>query len=108
MPRMKGDMSKAGETSLSADLAAGSAGAGIAAGLGVGAMVGLVNGIGVAVFKVNSFIMTVGMLSILSGIALTLSGGMPVYGLPKRFGEVFAYGAPFGIPAPVLFAGGLY
>lgn len=82
--------------------------AGIAAGLAVGALVGAVNGIGVAVFNVSPFIMTVGMLSILSGVALTVSGGMPMYGMPKEFGEVFAYAAPFGIPAPVLFAAGVY
>lgn len=82
--------------------------AGILSGLLVGAAVGAVNGIGIALFNVNPFIMTVGMLSILSGIALTLSGGMPIYGMPKQFGENFAYAAPFGIPAPVLFAAGLY
>ena len=58
--------------------------AGIAAGLLSGAAIGLLNGVGVGVFNVNPFIMTVGMLSILSGVALTLSGGMPIYGLPKQ------------------------
>lgn len=82
--------------------------AGIAAGLAVGAVAGAVNGIGIAVFNVNPFIMTVGMLSILSGVALTVSGGMPMYGMPKQFGEVFAYAAPIGIPAPVWVAAGLY
>lgn len=82
--------------------------AGIAAGLAVGAAVGAVNGIGIAVFNVNPFIMTVGMLSILSGVALTVSGGMPMYGMPKQFGEAFAYAAPFGIPAPVVFAAGVF
>jgi ribose transport system permease protein len=83
-------------------------GAGILSGLLVGAAVGAINGVGVALFNVNPFIMTVGMLSILSGVALTLSGGMPIYGMPKQFSAVFAYAAPFGIPAPVLFAAGLY
>ncbi|MFO1082233.1 MAG: ABC transporter permease [Reyranellaceae bacterium] len=82
--------------------------AGIAAGLAVGVAVGTVNGIGIAVFGVNPFIMTVGMLSILSGVALTVSGGMPMYGMPKQFSQIFAYAAPFGIPAPVLFAAGLF
>ncbi|WP_421994171.1 ABC transporter permease [Reyranella sp.] len=81
---------------------------GIAAGLAVGVAVGTVNGIGIAVFNVNPFIMTVGMLSILSGVALTVSGGMPMYGMPEEFSRIFAYAAPFGIPAPVLFAAGLY
>jgi ribose/xylose/arabinose/galactoside ABC-type transport system permease subunit len=81
---------------------------GIGTALLVGAAVGAVNGIGIAVFNVNPFIMTVGMLSILSGIALTLSGGMPVYGMPAQFADIFAYASPLGIPAPVWFTGGLY
>ena len=81
---------------------------GIGAGLGVGALAGAVNGIGIAILNVNPFIMTVGMLSILSGLALTISGGMPMYGMPKQFGEIFAYAAPLGIPAPVWCAGALY
>ena len=82
--------------------------AGIAAGLAVGIAIGAVNGLGVAFFNVNPFIMTVGMLSILSGIALTVSGGMPLYGMPKEFSRIFAYSAPFGIPAPVLCAAAVY
>jgi ribose transport system permease protein len=82
--------------------------AGIGAGMAIGAVVGAINGVGIAVFNVNPFIMTVGMLSILSGIALTVSGGMPMYGMPKQFGEVFAYAAPLGIPAPVWVAGGVF
>lgn len=82
--------------------------AGICMGLLAGATVGLVNGTGIAVLKVNPFIMTVGMLTIQTGIALKLSGGMPVYGMPREFGQIFAYAAPFGIPAPVLFCLGLF
>ncbi len=81
---------------------------GIAVGLLVGAAVGVVNGVGIAVFKVNPFIMTVGMLSVLTGAALKISGGMPVYGMPAEFGRIFAYGAPYGVPAPVLFMGALF
>ena len=80
---------------------------GISVGLLTGATAGLVNGIGIAVFKVNPFIMTVGMLSILTGIALKMSGGMPIYGMPREFGGIFAYAAPFQIPAPILFCFGL-
>ena len=82
--------------------------AGMAAGVAIGALVGAVTGLGIAVFNVNPFIMTVGMLSILSGVALTISGGMPMYGMPKQFGETFAYAAPLGIPAPVWAAGGVF
>lgn len=82
--------------------------AGIGAGLLAGACIGAINGVGIAVFKVNPFIMTVGMLSVLTGAALKLSDGMPVYGMPDAFGRAFAYGAPFGIPVPAIFAAGLF
>ena len=49
------------------------------------------------------FIATLAMLSILSGLALNLSGGIPVSGLPERFGD-FAYETILGIPAPFIVA----
>lgn len=75
--------------------------AGIAAGVGIG----LCNGIGVAVLGVSPFIMTLGMASVAFGIALYLTGGVPVYGMPVEFGEVFGFGELFGIPVPIYFAG---
>jgi ribose transport system permease protein len=75
---------------------------GIAAGLLVGLLIGVVNGIGVAVMKVHSFIMTLGTMSIALGIALFISGGMPVSGTPSIMGEIFAYGRLFGLPAPLI------
>jgi ribose transport system permease protein len=77
---------------------------GIASGLGTGVLVGAINGLGVAILRVNSFMMTLGMLSICSGVALTLSGGTPIYGLPPSFEDIFAYSSPLGIPSPVYFA----
>ncbi|MEO8668629.1 MAG: ABC transporter permease [Bauldia sp.] len=74
--------------------------AGIAAGVGIG----ICNGIGVAVFGVSPFIMTLGMSSVGFGIALFLTGGVPVYGMPAEFGEFFGFGSVFGIPVPVCFA----
>ena len=58
---------------------------GILLGLALGALVGLVNGLGVAVGKINPFIMTLGMLYILMSIATTISGGFPVQNLPEDF-----------------------
>ena len=75
--------------------------AGIAAGVGLG----ICNGIGVAVFGVSPFIMTLGMSSVGFGIALFLTGGVPVYGMPVEFGEVFGFGKLLRIPVPVIFAG---
>ena len=76
--------------------------AGVAAALATGTVIGVVNGIGVAMMKVHSFIMTLGIMSVALGLALFLSGGMPVSGVPDSFGQVFAYSRPLGIPAPVV------
>ena len=81
---------------------------GIAAGLAVGALVGAVNGIGIAVFNVNPFIMTVGMLSILSGVALTVSGGCRCTECPRVRRGLRLRRCPSAYPRPVLFAAGVY
>lgn len=75
---------------------------GTAVALLVGAVVGLVNGIGTALLRIPSFMMTLGMSSVVFGVALYLSGGVPIYGLPQEFGQVFGYGYFLGIPSPVL------
>lgn len=78
--------------------------AGVGAGLSVSVLIGAINGIGVAVLRVNPFMMTLGMLSIAFGLALTLSGGTPVYGMPSSFRDVFGYSRLLGIPTPIYFA----
>ena len=75
---------------------------GSACGLLAGTSVGLVNGIGIAFVGVSPFIMTLGVQSVGFGIALYLTGGVPVSGLPAEFGEVLGFGRLFGIPTPVL------
>jgi ribose transport system permease protein len=80
---------------------------GLTAGLFAGMAVGVVNGIGVSVFNVNPFMMTLGMASVGFGIALYLTGGVPVYGLPESFSDIFGFGSFFGIPTPVLVTAGL-
>jgi ribose transport system permease protein len=82
--------------------------AGMASALATGLIIGTINGIGVAVMKVHSFIMTLGTMSVTLGIALFLSGGMPVTGVPSSFSQTFAYGRPFGIPAPVVATGAIF
>lgn len=74
---------------------------GCLAGVLAGTMIGVVNGIGVALFNVSPFMMSLGMASVGFGIALYLTGGVPVYGMPQAFGDVFGFGTWFGIPAPV-------
>ncbi|QKD79213.1 ABC transporter permease [Actinomyces marmotae] len=57
----------------------------IVAGLAVGAVVGLLNGIGVAYGAIPSFIVTLGMMTAVRGLALLVSGGSPIYGVSSGF-----------------------
>ncbi len=76
-------------------------GLGCLAGVAAGAAIGLVNGIGVALFGVSPFIMTLGVSSIGFGVALFLTGGTPVYGMPPVFGDVIGFGTLLLVPAPI-------
>ena len=77
-------------------------GLGVLAGVAAGTLIGVFNGIGVSVFGVSPFIMTLGMSSVGFGIALYMTGGTPVYGMPVAFADVFGFGHIFGLPAPVV------
>ncbi|MEU6188078.1 ABC transporter permease [Nocardia sp. NPDC047038] len=76
----------------------------------VGAIVGLVNGLGVALLKINPFIVTLAVATILGGVTLIVSGGVTVGGLPDLYSREIANGSLFGIPwlvvltAPVIIA----
>jgi ribose transport system permease protein len=71
---------------------------GILAGLAVGALVGVVNGL-IALRGFNPIIVTIGSLSVLSGLAAALAGG---YTIPGLNGLMFLGTDRFaGIPAPV-------
>ncbi len=78
--------------------------AGCAAGLTVGTLVGLVNGLGTALLRIPSFMMTLGMSSVVFGLTLLVSGGLPIQGLPPAFAEAFGFGRVFGLPVPSLVA----
>ncbi|HYD40019.1 MAG TPA: ABC transporter permease [Anaeromyxobacter sp.] len=54
------------------------------AALGVGAGCGIVSGLTIALTRIPDFIMTLGMLSALRGLALILTRGLPVTGLPRE------------------------
>ena len=77
---------------------------GILAGVAGGTMIGVVNAVGVAYIGVSPFMMSLGMASVGFGVALYLTGGVPVYGMPVEFGDVFGFGIWFGIPVPVWIA----
>ncbi|WP_341728907.1 ABC transporter permease [Brooklawnia sp.] len=58
---------------------------GVAAGLAVGVIAGLLNGVLVAKAGLNPFVVTLGFLSAWGGLALFLSDGRTISGLPKSF-----------------------
>src|SRR5690554_3535613 len=77
---------------------------GALAGFAVAAIIGAINGVGVAIFGVSPFIMTLGVASAGAGLALFLTGGVPVSNLPFVFGDTFGFGRVWNIPVPVLIA----
>jgi len=77
---------------------------GLAAGFCVALAVGLVNGLGISVFGVSPFIMTLGVQSVGAGTALFLTGGVPIGNLPFEFGDFFGFGRIAGVPVPVMIA----
>ena len=68
--------------------------------LGAGAAAGAVNGFIITRGYVPAFIVTLGMLGIARGLALIISNGRGIYGLPP---EILFLGQarPWGIPTPV-------
>jgi len=77
---------------------------GILAGFLAALAIGSLNGLGIAQFGVSPFIMTLGAQSVGAGIALYLTGGVPIGNLPYEFGDFFGFGRIFGVPVPVLVA----
>ncbi|KOF14396.1 hypothetical protein AC244_27320 [Ensifer adhaerens] len=78
---------------------------GCLAALGVSLFIGIVNGVLIAVVKVSSFMVTLGMASAAVGVALLVTGGVPVYGLPPEFSRYFGEYAVFGVPFPAIVFG---
>lgn len=62
--------------------------------LGVGALVGFFNGLGVAYGSIPPFIVTLGTMTIVRGVALIAANGQPVFGVTKEF-EALAGGFVF-------------
>jgi ribose transport system permease protein len=78
--------------------------AGCLGAMAIALLIGLINGTGVAVFGVSPFIMTLGVQSVGAGVALFLTGGVPVTGFPHAFGDAFGFGRIFGVPVTVAIA----
>ncbi len=54
----------------------------VTASLGMGTLIGIVNGLVITRFKIQDFIATLGTMTAVSGLALFISGGIPISGLP--------------------------
>jgi len=70
-------------------------------GLGAAALAGLVNGVGIAYAGLPAFIMTLGMLSFVRGLAFIKTGGTPVPIISEDF-YALGNGYLLGIPIPAL------
>ena len=72
----------------------------LAAGAGIltGATVGAANGLLVATFRVSPLIVTLGMASVVSGLGLIITGGVPIFNLPGDFKVALYTSHVLGIP----------
>ena len=71
---------------------------GVAVGLLTGAFFGFLNGLLITQLKISPFIVTLGTMGIVRGLALVVSNGLPVHEIPKDFsylGEGTVVGVPF-------------
>jgi ribose/xylose/arabinose/galactoside ABC-type transport system permease subunit len=73
----------------------------VAAAIVVGGLIGLFNGWLVTQIRIPSFVATLGVLGIVSGGALVISGGQTIYGFPDAY-QWIGQGALFRLRAPML------
>ncbi len=70
-------------------------------GLATGTLVGAINGLIITEVGINPFITTLGMMSLLRGLVLVLSGGQNVSDLPPAFTQI-GQGTLLGIQYPIV------
>ena len=71
--------------------------------LASGALAGLLNGIIITTTGITPFVVTLGTMSVFSGLALIIANGQTVYGLPPLFSEILAGKVGF-VPIPIIIA----
>lgn len=84
-------------------LAEGSIALGLVMALGSGLILGLINGSLIGLTRLPPFIVTLGMLSIARGLALTITDGVPIFGLPDTGFAWIGQGYVGPVPVPVIF-----
>jgi ribose transport system permease protein len=73
--------------------------------VGSGALWGLVNGVLIAKARIPSMIVTLGTMGVALGIALVMTGGVDISGVPSVLEDHIGYGKlPLGIPVVVVIA----
>lgn len=70
-------------------------------GIAIGGLAGAVNGLLITLTRITPFIVTLGTMSIYSGLALIISGGRAVYDIPQAFKDMLS-GRIAGIPNPIV------
>jgi ribose transport system permease protein len=71
--------------------------------IGLGVVIGAVKGALIAWGGINSFIVTLGMMTVLRGIALTFTGGYPISGVPDAV-RFLGFGVVGEVPMPLIVA----
>ncbi|UOQ57392.1 ABC transporter permease [Leucobacter allii] len=71
--------------------------------LGAGTLIGMVNGVLVAYLNLSAFVATLAMMTTVGGLALIVTGGTTLYGMPEAFGYIGQMRIN-GIPSPVIYA----
>ncbi|MEZ5666116.1 MAG: ABC transporter permease [Alphaproteobacteria bacterium] len=75
---------------------------GAIAAIGCGALIGLVNGLITTLFRIPSFLVTLGSLSIARGLALLATGTRPVIITNDPYFLLFGEGHLIGLPVPIV------
>lgn len=76
---------------------------GLLAAVAVGVVFGLANGVLVAGLKIPPFVATLGTLGMAQGLALVVSDGQSIVGVPRSVSEVYL-ATPLGVPLPIVIA----
>jgi ribose transport system permease protein len=75
--------------------------------IALGAVIGGLKGALIAWGGINSFIVTLGMMTVLRGLALTFTGGYPISGVPDAV-RFLGFGVVGGVPMPLVVAAAVF
>ncbi len=73
----------------------------------LGLLFGCINGAIIVGFSVSPLIATLGMMSVAKGLALLLTGGLPLYDVPDWVSNRIGFGTIWSIPASSIIAFGV-